>query len=158
MIEGIAFQGFELVPPPVQRLLKQRFRKLARATGLDRMQTTVLFVNDSEMQRLNLMYRGLNKSTDVLSFAAWEGQPMPGLEHVLGDLVISIETASRQAEEQGHALADELSVLLIHGLLHLLGQDHERSAEEAVLQAECEMGFLSLVDVPVGLCLVGRSL
>ena len=122
------------------------------------MQTTVLFVNDSEMQRLNLMYRGINKSTDVLSFSAWEGPPMPGLEHVLGDLVVSVETALRQAEEQGHAFADELSVLLIHGLLHLLGQDHERSAAEAVLQAECEMGFLSLVDVPVDLCLVGRAL
>ena len=109
------------------------------------------------MKHLNAMYRGQNKTTDVLAFAAWEGEIMPGLEHILGDLVICLPQAQEQADRYDHALADELLVLIVHGLLHLLGLDHERSASEAVRQAECEMGFLSMMGKPVQLCLTGRG-
>ena len=158
MLEGFAFQGFEGLPVSVQRPLKRRLRQLARATGLDQLHTTVVFVSNAEMKRLNLMYRHQNKVTDVLSFSAWEGQPMPGLEHILGDLVIAIPQARKQAINCGHDLLDEISVLIAHGLMHLLGLDHELSDEDAIRQAECEMGFLSLMGVPVERCLIGRAL
>ena len=158
MLEGFAFQGLELLPNAYHGPLKQRFRKLARSTGLDRLHTTVVFVGNPEMKRLNGMYRGQPKITDVLSFSAWEGQAMPGLDHILGDVVIAVPNAEAQARACGHGLLDEVTVLVTHGLLHLLGLDHEHSMEEAIRQAECEMSFLSIMNVPVGLCLVGRSL
>jgi probable rRNA maturation factor len=81
----------------------------------------VRFVGDRAMRALNLEYRGLDCSTDVLSF---EGGSSPEGRH-LGDVVISVPYARRQAEVHRHALAAELRLLLLHGLLHCLGHDHE---------------------------------
>jgi probable rRNA maturation factor len=82
---------------------------------------SVLLTTDTEIRRLNRVFRGKNKATDVLSFPA--GEASRGT--VAGDLAISITTARRQAAEQGHALAVEVKVLMLHGLLHLAGYDHE---------------------------------
>lgn len=76
------------------------------------------------MRDLNHNYRGLNSPTDVLSFSMQEGEHGDINPHLLGDVVISIETAQRQAQEQGHSLNQEVALLLIHGLLHLAGFDH----------------------------------
>lgn len=85
---------------------------------------------DEEMQRLNLQYRQQNKPTDVLAFAALEVD-IPNFTQskilsqiYLGDLVISVDTANRQAKQQGHSLKTELAWLAAHGFLHLLGWDH----------------------------------
>lgn len=79
------------------------------------------------MRRLNRQYRGLDKTTDVLSFPLYEpGLPQPG--DALGDIVISIPRASSQAEVYGVSFRDELLRLLLHGLLHLIGYDHEKNA------------------------------
>ncbi|MFB2979886.1 rRNA maturation RNase YbeY [Microseira sp. BLCC-F43] len=86
--------------------------------------------DDAEIQELNAQYRNKNQPTDVLAFAALEAdipQSEEMLLHVplyLGDLVISVETAARQAQQQGHSLKTELAWLAAHGLLHLLGWDH----------------------------------
>ncbi|GET35520.1 rRNA maturation RNase YbeY [Microseira wollei] len=86
--------------------------------------------DDAEIQELNTQYRNKNQPTDVLAFAALEAdipQSEEMLLHVplyLGDLVISVETAARQAQQQGHSLQTELAWLAAHGLLHLLGWDH----------------------------------
>ncbi len=85
----------------------------------------VLLCGDAEIKRLNKAFRGKNKATDVLSFPAAEEA-----EGVAGDLAVSLETALRQAEEHGHTLRDEVRVLLLHGLLHLAGEDHETDAGE----------------------------
>ena len=77
------------------------------------------------MRTLNRTWRGVDKATDVLSFPAGDG---PGPAKHLGDLVISRDTAGRQARTEGHSLATELRVLALHGLLHLLGYDHERDS------------------------------
>lgn len=98
--------------------------------------------NDSEIQILNAQYRHQNKPTDVLSFAALEVEcPQPtemlaSLPMYLGDIVISIDTAQRQAQQQGHSLSTELAWLAAHGLLHLLGWDHpdEESLEKMLKQ------------------------
>ena len=79
------------------------------------------------MRRLNRQYRGLDKTTDVLSFPLCEaGVPQPG--DALGDIVISIPRAAAQAEEYGVSFRNELLRLLLHGLLHLIGYDHEKNA------------------------------
>ena len=82
---------------------------------------TVLLTTDTAMRRLNRRFRGKDKSTDVLSFPA--GGPVTA--EVAGDLAISVSMARRQAAERGHSLATEIKVLMLHGLLHLAGYDHE---------------------------------
>ena len=91
----------------------------------------VRWISDREMRRLNRQYRGKDKTTDVLSFPgdlvadeAPEASPLPRLDH-LGDVVISVPTARRQAEQAGQPVDRELRVLLLHGVLHCLGYDHE---------------------------------
>ena len=86
---------------------------------------TVVVTTDRRIRRLNRTWRGVDKATDVLSFPAGDH---PGPARHLGDLVVSRETAARQARHEGHSLATELRVLALHGLLHLLGYDHERDS------------------------------
>jgi probable rRNA maturation factor len=86
---------------------------------------TLVVTSDRRIRALNRAWRGLDKATDVLSFPAGDG---PGPARHLGDLVISRQTAARQARAEGHSLATELRVLALHGLLHLLGYDHERDS------------------------------
>ncbi len=156
LLDGFAFQNIEAIPTGSRSLLKKRLRALGRQTGLNDLATAVVFVDDQEMKSLNQMFRGKNKTTDVLSFSAWEGEEMPGLTHILGDIVISVPMAEKQAKERSHTLGEELVVLAIHGLIHLLGFDHENSDEEALMHAECEMAFLDMLNMDVSLCLAGR--
>ena len=105
---------------------------------------SILLTTDAELKRLNRSFRGKNKATDVLSFPA---DPIPGLPagHAhAGDLAISLDTAARQAEQFGHTLAIEIRVLMLHGLLHLAGFDHEvdrgeMAAEEQRLRTELRL-------------------
>jgi probable rRNA maturation factor len=91
---------------------------------------SLLFVNDPAIRKLNQKYRKIDAPTDVLSFP--QKAPVRHLESpLLGDIVISVETARRQADSLGHTLEREITFLLIHGILHLLGWDHERSPREA---------------------------
>ena len=91
----------------------------ARATG----DVAVVFVGDARMRSLNRAYRGVDAPTDVLSFPAADSHEPDG--GVLGDIVIATGVARRQAREAGHPFATEARVLALHGLLHLLGYDHE---------------------------------
>jgi probable rRNA maturation factor len=117
-----------------------RFLRLARAAvGLDG-EVHVLLADDATLRRLNRTFRGKDKATDVLSFPAgpttvFFGEPEgPGLA---GDLAISLQTAARQAARFGHSLRDEVRVLLLHGVLHLAGFDHEAdSGQMAAREAE----------------------
>jgi len=86
-------------------------------------QVTVLLTTDATIRDLNRRFRGKDEATDVLSFPSTN--PAAGPEKIAGDVAISVETARKQAAEQGHALAVELRVLILHGLLHLAGYDHE---------------------------------
>jgi rRNA maturation RNase YbeY len=92
---------------------------------------TVSLVDDAEVRRLNRDYRGKDRPTDVLAFAMREGVRVVGDEPVLGDVVISLDTAARQARRHGLSVEEEVRTLLIHGALHLLGYDHERSPAAA---------------------------
>jgi probable rRNA maturation factor len=98
-----------------------RFLREAQAAVRLRGEVSVLLTTDQSLRRLNRQFRGINKATDVLSFPA----PHVATGEVAGDLAISVPTALRQARAQGHALAVEIKVLILHGLLHLAGFDHE---------------------------------
>ena len=98
-----------------------RFLSAAQAAVRLRGQVTVLLTTDAAIRKLNRQFRGKNKATDVLSFPA-EGL---GAHGIAGDLAISVTTALGQSAEQGHSLSTEIKVLILHGLLHLAGYDHE---------------------------------
>lgn len=91
---------------------------------------SVALVDDDQMRELNANWRGKDQPTDVLAFAQREGDAL-GETELLGDVVVSIPTAQRQARERAHSVEDEIRELLVHGILHLLGYDHEISPEEA---------------------------
>jgi probable rRNA maturation factor len=115
-----------------------RFLNRAReAVGLHG-EIDVLLADDASLRRLNKTFRGKNKSTDVLSFPA----PKEICAVHAGDLAISLETAERQAIVYGHSLRDEIRILLLHGLLHLSGLDHETdNGEMAVRENELRRGL-----------------
>jgi rRNA maturation RNase YbeY len=104
-------------------------RNLAAGRSFDPMKASVgvLLVCDREMRDLNRVYRGKDHTTDVLSFSQLEGSSSQNHTPELGDIVISLAQASRQAEERGNTLSHEIELLLIHGLLHLIGYDHEKN-------------------------------
>lgn len=91
-------------------------------------EVSLLLTSDPEMSRLNRRYRNVNRPTDVLSFSQEEPARKEG-PLLLGDIVISVSTARRQAKAAGHSLHAECALLAVHGLLHLLGHDHENREE-----------------------------
>ena len=133
------------------RDLKKIAGKILQLVGQNKVELSLSLVGDDETHSLNARYRKKNKPTDVLSFPS-DGA-LPGGKQLLGDVVISVETAKRQAKERKISLNDELVTLLIHGILHLLGYDHERSAKEAKIMGRlekkiyrklCEQGVLKV--------------
>jgi probable rRNA maturation factor len=128
-----------------QRKLKVQVGSLRKAAssaleymGYPNAELSILVTGDRKMRALNRKYRGVDKTTDVLSFSALEGEAAlnassggeGGPPVALGDIVISAPRALSQAEEIGQSLEDELSFLLVHGILHLVGYDHERSSSD----------------------------
>lgn len=106
---------------------------------------SLLLTDDAEIQALNRAYRDLDKATDVLSFPQDEDAVNESGDTLLGDVVISVETAARQAEEHHLSFNEELILLAIHGILHLLGYDHERSPQDArIMQDKTQLVFETL--------------
>ncbi len=100
---------------------------------------TILLSDDSQLRSLNQSYLGIDAPTDVLSFPSEESDPETG-EKYLGDIVISIPRAERQARTAGHLLEAEAQLLVVHGVLHLLGHDHAKSADKSRMwQAQGEI-------------------
>ena len=124
-----------------------RFLNRARALVGVHGQVDVLLAGDVTLRRLNRQFRGKNKATDVLSFPALRVAD-GGDARLAGDIAISVETAERQAEAFGHTLRDEVRVLLLHGLLHLQGMDHETDDGE---MAERERELRGALSLPGGL-------
>jgi len=107
-------------------------------TGQQNAEVSVLLVGDKAMRSLNLRYRGKDRTTDVLSFPLREGRFSRIQPHVLGDIVLSLPAAARQAKAAGDSYRSEIGRLLVHGYLHLLGYDHEQSRGEARRMEERE--------------------
>jgi probable rRNA maturation factor len=109
------------------KLLSKIAHRALEVLGLSKVELSIVLVSDAQIRRLNKLYRNKDKTTDVLSFPIGEK-----VEDwlILGDIVISVDAAKRQAQELGHSLKEELRRLLVHGLVHLLGYDHELGGEE----------------------------
>jgi probable rRNA maturation factor len=131
------------------------FKKIALAvlalTGQETAELSLALIGNDEMQKLNARYRHKDYPTDVLSFPA--GADLPLGTPLLGDVIISVEKAAQQAKERQHTLDHEMVTLLIHGVVHLLGYDHERSAKDAramkrverkIYRRLCERGIIKL--------------
>ena len=119
------------------------------AVGHDRLETSLCFMSDAEMQALNRDHRGKDQPTNVLSFAAFEDPQLvlpPAGPVLLGDIVLARETIVREAQEQSKSLADHTKHMITHGVLHLLGYDHE-SATDAVVMEDLEREILSSLGV-----------
>ncbi|NOZ13570.1 MAG: rRNA maturation RNase YbeY [Acidobacteria bacterium] len=112
---------------PAETVFDSFLREISRMVplpGSGNCQVEILLTDDVEIRRLNRKFRGKDQVTDVLSFP--DGENLPGSGDVfLGSIAISVERAGVQAEEIGHSLEEELNFLILHGLLHLLGYDHE---------------------------------
>ncbi|MHB1701877.1 MAG: rRNA maturation RNase YbeY [Acidobacteriaceae bacterium] len=122
--------------------LRRFLVRASEAIGL-KGEVHVLLSDDAALRRLNKVFRKKDKATDVLSFPAAEG-----FADIAGDLAISLETAARQAAEHGHSLKEEVRILLLHGLLHLSGYDHETDAGEMAAE---EARLRSELGLPTGL-------
>ena len=133
-------------------LLESILQKAGEAEGIDQGEVALTFVDNTRIHELNLEYRGIDRPTDVLSFAmnesgedeldiiyeVEEGEALEDVPEVLGDIIISVTRAQEQAQEYGHSLERELGFLFVHGFLHLLGYDHQDEASEAEMMSKQE--------------------
>jgi probable rRNA maturation factor len=128
----------------LEQRLQDGLNAVAKLHELDDMtEVDITIVDDEEIHQLNRDYRGVDRPTDVLSFALDEDDEdepelLEGQLHLLGDIIISAETATRQAEEYGHGLEREIVYLAVHGLLHLLGYDHMVEEDKVIMRAKEE--------------------
>jgi probable rRNA maturation factor len=122
------------------RVNKNRLKELAESVlkSMDESdaELSVLVSDDGYIKKLNKKYRNKNAATDVLAFSAREGVNPRAESSVLGDVVISAETAKREAEKRKISFHEEMSLYLIHGILHLLGYDDAKAAEREIMRAK----------------------
>ncbi len=127
---GLAKAGFD------RTLLARRTRRTLGEVEQARAELSLALVDDEAMAELNERHRGRSGPTDVLSFSLLEGAHSAFRGALLGDVVIDVEQAARQARRARRTLDDELARLMIHGVLHLLGHDHEEDGEARRMRAE----------------------
>ncbi len=120
-----------------KKFIKNLAKEILDFLGEDNVELSITLTDNETIQALNKEWRGKDKPTDVLSFPI--NEKPPGYKyHLLGDVVISLPFAKKQAEEIGLTYKEEILRLLIHGILHLLGYDHERSEEEAKIMFDLQ--------------------
>ena len=133
------------------RRLKRVAQVLLRLARREDAELSLVLIGNAEMQRLNARFRHKDYPTDVLSFPA--ANNLPTEARLLGDVIISVDKAAAQAKEQRRTFEQEMVTLLIHGIVHLLGYDHERSAREArrmrrlekkMARQLCDLGLLKV--------------
>jgi probable rRNA maturation factor len=128
----------------LQQILNQGIEKaIAVAEGPEEAEVSLTLVDDQRIHELNRDYRGVDRPTDVLSFALQEEtEDEPDIldyeDDLLGDIIISVERARSQAEEYGHSFERELVYLAVHGTLHLLGYDHEQEEDKVEMRRQEE--------------------
>ena len=155
MILDIAWEEDSILPDrrePLTTLLTQAIKEAIRLSGgSEEAEVSLMLVDDQRIHALNQEYRGVDRPTDVLSFALQEDmeeEPDAVFEdEMLGDIVISAQRAREQAEEYGHSFEREIVYLAVHGTLHLLGYDHEEEQDKQEMRSKEEevMTILRLV-------------
>lgn len=128
--------------------IRRAAKKILSGLGFQGYELSIVIVDDQEITRLNRQYFHRNRPTNVISFPMAVGDPASLHSRILGDVVISAETAKRQAEEAGGKAKDEILFLLIHGILHLAGFDHEGAADERKKMEAKEKEFFSFLMRP----------
>ena len=128
------------VPDGLEAAVRLAAEKVAELYGLKNAEVSVTLTDDEHIHKLNREYRGVDRPTDVLSFALTESDE-PTVEggpetEILGDLILSVERVAAQAEEYGHSLKREAAFLTVHGMLHLLGYDHIKDEDREEMEAE----------------------
>ena len=116
----------------------RRIRSMIRILQLEKTEVSFVLTDDHRIWELNKIYRKKNRPTDVLAFAMREGDFGTLAGAVLGDVIVSVQTARKQAVERGANVLDEVTMLLAHGLLHLLGWDHDTPAKDRRMRAETD--------------------
>lgn len=128
------------IPEALEADLTKAMNVVAELEALSpQTEVDITLVDDAAIHELNRTYRGIDRPTDVLSFALDEGEEEPEvdddeIEHLLGDVIISAPTAVRQGEEYGHGLEREMTYLAVHGMLHLLGYDHMEEKDKLIMR------------------------
>ncbi len=127
-------------PAEITECVRQAVETTGKLYDVEDSEVSVTLTNNDYIHTLNRTYRGIDRPTDVLSFALNESEE-PSIEggpeiNVLGDLIISVERAREQAEEYGHSLRREMAFLTVHGMLHLLGYDHMEEADRVEMEQE----------------------
>ncbi|MBF0195396.1 MAG: rRNA maturation RNase YbeY [Magnetococcales bacterium] len=140
-------------PDDIDSLVELAIEKTMEAEKqpMERVEVGVQLTVDKEIQNYNHTYRGIDKATNVLSFALMDGDneilaedgPLP-----FGDIILAYETIVKEATDQGKPFLNHVTHLVVHGTLHLLGYDHERSTEEAQLQEAREITILAQLNLP----------
>lgn len=124
--------------------MKTAARRTLSALGWPRSELSVTFCGDPFIRRLNRRYLGRDRSTDVIAFPIDVLRRSDGGAGLAGEVVISLDTAARQAREQGHSLTRETAILLIHGILHLAGYDDHRPADRRRMERRTEQILATL--------------
>ncbi len=117
-------------------LLGRRARAMLACLGHSKSELSISLVDDREIRELNRTWRKRNRATDVLSFSLIEGQSTDHRGHLMGDVVISVETAATQAASRHRGLDEEVARLVIHGLLHIVGYTHETETDARIMRRE----------------------
>lgn len=125
--------------------IRKKAKAILSALGLNDDELSIMFVDDPQIAELNQTYRNKTGPTNVLSFSMREGE-FGDLTPMLGDVVISADTAKREADEAGITFHERLSQLLVHGILHLVDYDHERSEDEARRMEDKSLELLRLIE------------
>jgi probable rRNA maturation factor len=132
MVEGRLHSGLSRAD------IGRRARAMLVALQMEDSELSILLTSDDQIKKLNQIYRKKNQSTDVLAFSQREGALAHCSGRLLGDVVLSVPTARRQADARGGDLVSELTMLLAHGLLHLLGWDHETPMKDRRMRRETD--------------------
>jgi probable rRNA maturation factor len=141
----VVVQNYQRAVAIDQKWLGRTAEAVLSAARAETAELSVLLVSDQRMRALNRRYRNKDRATDVLAFPLREGRFSRFRGALLGDVVISMQTAKRQAKEFGHSLCDEIARLLVHGILHLLGYDHERNVRDAAVMERKERAILRAI-------------
>ena len=143
----ISFRMRHLIKKAIKEALKQENFQYVTEISFS-------FIDNEAIHELNLQYREKDKPTDVLSFPIYEkeeledGSAFDGHTVTLGDIIISAEQAKAQSEEYGHSLEREICFLAVHSVLHLLGYDHETSAEDEIYMKQKQEDVLIKIGLP----------
>ena len=133
------YQNYEYLDAVIERTLKHE--------SVSNAVFSIIFVGEEEIQKINREYRGIDSVTDVISFALEDNETSPSEVRVLGDIYVCIPRMKEQAVMYSHSETRELSFLVVHGLLHLLGYDHMKSKEEEKIMFDLQDEILAAENI-----------